>query len=260
MDDQITISSKNVYLLIKYFDIKYKFKNIFSEYLEEKEQQKYLREERHKKLQMENPDIEDYINENIIKYEEISSLQSLNKFIKIVLIYYSSHNINSLSYIIVSNSDDSDDIKFRIINKVLNVPVNKAIQIYNLIDNIFDTLYNCLSKLFISYKKNDTTGVSFNFACFPNIDIILYLTFDQFPIQLKNMLTSTLLITPLEYNILNKCKEIIITNDKVCNINKGIHIKLEKHDSFFILLQIFNKLRQPQFILISPYYTLPLNS
>lgn len=175
---------------------------------------------------------------NVEEYVSISSSKMVIQFFYIILNYYAKHDFD-VSY---NNTNINNDVKIKIIEKLLILKNNdKALKIYNLLDFMFNEikdilieikngfwiLNDCVNDDFKNKKKcgdlqiNNT--LNYENILFPELDILFYIIFMfMFPKELKIELKKDLRITDCEYNILEKCKDLIIKNHSVCAISKNI--------------------------------------
>ncbi len=184
---------------LKVFEVKYKYQEIISF------EQKYNGGE----------------NGPLIKHFSISKIPMLQLFFKIVLEYYYRHDI-PLDY---SDKTLTDEMKMQILKKIESYHIiyqDKAVKMFNLVDFMFKNLKKVIEKSkkgFDIWKEG--RPISFNQTIMYDIDIYFYILFVHvLPQDLKDVLRKELHISNLENDIITKCSDIIIKNDRICNIMK----------------------------------------
>lgn len=205
-----------IYKLIKFFEKKTNLSNILNFIIKSKD-----------------------VEENV----SISSSKMVIHFFYIILNYYLIHDFE-LDY---NDTNFNEETKIKIIEKALNkdmISNEISLKIFNLIDFMFNQIKNVLTQIkngfwilnecvdedFINKTKcgdiNVTNTLNYEKTIFPELDMLFYITFMfMFPTELKTQLKNELIISDCEYNILEKCKSMIIKNQSkisVCSVTKNI--------------------------------------
>jgi Fe2+ or Zn2+ uptake regulation protein len=204
-------SMDKIYKLVKFFEKKTKLSNILNFIIKYK-------------------DVEEHVS--------ISSSKMIIHFFVVVLNYYSINNFD-LNY---NDNNIDKDTKIKIIEKALSLNNGeKSIKIFNLIDFMFNEIKNilmyikngfwilneCVNEDFVNKKKCGDLQIKNNLyyekTIFTELDILFYIIFMFiFPKELKIKLKEELRITDCEYNILEKCKGLIIKDQSICIVQKDI--------------------------------------
>lgn len=164
---------------------------------------------------------------NAVHSFSISKSKILQVFFTTVLEYYYVNTI-PLDY---SDESVSDDTKIAVMKKMYpSVPKSK--HMFDLVDFMFKTFKRVLLRSHTGFLKwlaePDVRPVQFAGILMPNIDLFFYVIFIQvFPEDLREMLRKELRIQDVEYNILNRCRGILIRNNaRICNLKTSQHTAL----------------------------------
>lgn len=182
------------------------------------------------------------------KIYSISHSKVLQFFFNIILDYYYSHDIQ-IDY---NDKNIDNKIKSDIIKKLYPIiEDNKAVKLFNMMDFMFSIFKKILINTndgFIQWVETIPTKLRLSATLLPNLDLFFYIIFiNVFNDDLKNILKRELHISNLEYDIINKCHNIIIrNNNRICNISENSNktdLSLSSSGGMIMILKIFNDLR-----------------
>lgn len=182
------------------------------------------------------------------KIYSISHSKVLQFFFNIILDYYYSHDIR-IDY---NDKNIDNKIKSDIIKKLYPIiEDNKAGKLFNMMDFMFSIFKKILINTndgFIQWVETIPTKLRLSVTLLPNLDLFFYIIFiNVFNDDLKGILKRELHISNLEYDIINKCHNIIIrNNNRICNISENSNktdLSLSSSGGMIMILKIFNDLR-----------------
>lgn len=146
-----------------------------------------------------------------ISEKSIQDHSSFIKFFEILINYYLENKIPIMKYTETSSSETG---KVNIIQKAVDIDINRSTDLYNFLDYMFIEFKNIVEKLDIS-KTGDILFFS------RNAHIIIFLNNARFfPIELVEQFIQKFKIHPKNIKIFNMCDQIVLDTKSVCNINK----------------------------------------